>query len=69
MKIMVKTKTTIDGETYDDYSSVLDMPGSAADFGVFVDNGGLTITALNEVADGGWHWSQVNAACEPVTLK
>lgn len=51
LKIMVKTRTTIDGETYDDYNSTLDMPMSA-DFDVFVDNGGLTISALNEVADG-----------------
>lgn len=51
VKIQVKTKTTIEGETYDDYTSKLDMPDSA-DFGMYVDNGGLVISALNEVSDG-----------------
>lgn len=51
MRIQVKTKTTIDGETYDDYSSRLEIPDSA-DFDMYVDNGGLVISALNEVSDG-----------------
>ncbi len=33
-----------------DYSSRLEMPPSA-DFDVYVDNGGLVISAINEVAD------------------
>ena len=52
MIIQVKTRTTIEGETYDDYSSRLEMPDSA-DFDISIDNGGLVISALNEVADGG----------------
>ncbi len=51
MKIQVSTRTTIDGETSVDYSSRLEMPPSA-DFEVYVDNGGLVISALNEVSDG-----------------
>ncbi|HMK47159.1 MAG TPA: hypothetical protein VK436_11085 [Methanocella sp.] len=51
MKIQVKTKTTIEGETYDDYSSRLEMPDTM-DFDILVDNGGLVISALNEVSDG-----------------
>jgi hypothetical protein len=50
LKIQVSTRTTIDGETSVDYSSKLEMPPSA-DFDVYVDNGGLVISALNEVAD------------------
>ncbi len=50
MKIQVSTKTTIDGETSVDYSSKLEMPPSA-DFDVYVENGGLVISALNEVAN------------------
>ncbi len=46
----MSTRTTIDGETSVDYSSKLEMPPSA-DFDVYVDNGGLVISALNEVAD------------------
>jgi len=46
----LSTKTTIDGETSVDYSSKLEMPPSA-DFDVWVDNGGLVISALNEVAN------------------
>jgi hypothetical protein len=46
----VNTKTTIDGETSVDYSSKLEMPPSA-DFDVYVENGGLVISVLNEVAD------------------
>lgn len=48
----MSTRTTIDGETTVDYSSKLDMPPSA-DFDVYIDNGGLVISALNEVADSG----------------
>jgi len=51
MRIQVKTRTTIEGETYDDYSSRLEVP-DAADFDILVDNGGLVISALNEVSDG-----------------
>ncbi|WP_424357646.1 hypothetical protein [Methanocella sp. MCL-LM] len=51
VKIQVKTKTSIDGETYDDYSSKLEIPNSS-DFEMYVDNGGLVICALNEVSDG-----------------
>ncbi len=47
----MKTRTTIEGETYDDYSSRLEVP-DAADFDILVDNGGLVISALNEVSDG-----------------
>jgi hypothetical protein len=47
----VSTRTTIDGETSVDYSSKLEMP-PGANFDVSVDNGGLVISALNEVADG-----------------
>ena len=50
LKIQVNTKTTVDGETSVDYSSKLEMPPSA-DFDVYVDNGGLVISAINEVAD------------------
>lgn len=46
----MSTKTTVDGETSVDYSSKLEMPPSA-DFDVWVDNGGLVISALNEVAN------------------
>jgi len=46
----LSTKTTVDGETSVDYSSKLEMPPSA-DFDVWVDNGGLVISALNEVAN------------------
>ena len=47
----MKTRTTLEGETYDDYSSRLEVT-DAADFDMFVDNGGLVISALNEVSDG-----------------
>ena len=50
LKIAVNTKTTVDGETSVDYTSKLEMPPSA-DFDVYVDNGGLVISAINEVAD------------------
>ncbi len=50
LKIAVSTKTTVDGETSVDYTSKLEMPPSA-DFDVYVDNGGLVISAINEVAD------------------
>jgi len=51
LKILVNTKTTVDGETSADYSSKLEMPPSA-DFDIYVDDGGLVISAINEVADG-----------------
>jgi hypothetical protein len=51
LKILVSTKTTVDGETSVDYSSKLEMPPSAG-FDVYVDNGGLVISALNEVSEG-----------------
>ena len=51
LKIAVNTKTTVDGETSVDYTSKLEMPPSA-DFDVYVDNGGLVISVLNEVSDG-----------------
>jgi hypothetical protein len=41
----------VDGETSVDYSSKLEMPPSAG-FDVYVDNGGLVISVLNEVSDG-----------------
>ena len=47
----MNTKTTVDGETSVDYSSKLEMPPSAG-FDVYVDNGGLVISAISEVADG-----------------
>jgi len=51
VKIQIKAKTTIEGETYDDYSSKLEVPDTM-DFDILVDNGGLVISALNEVSDG-----------------
>ena len=51
LKILVNTKTTVDGETSMNYASTLEMPASA-DFDVYIDNGGLVISAVNEVAEG-----------------
>jgi hypothetical protein len=51
LKILVNTKTTVDGETSVDFSSKLEMPQDA-EFDVYLDNGGLVISALNEVSDG-----------------
>lgn len=47
----MKTRTTIEGETYDDYNSSLEMPDSS-DFDITLENGGLVIGALNDVSDG-----------------
>lgn len=41
----------MDGETSVDYSSKLEMPQSA-EYDILVENGGLVISALNEVSDG-----------------
>lgn len=54
MRIVIRTKTTVDGETSEDFSSRLDMP-SSSDFDVSIDNGGLVITGINDAsssADG-----------------
>ena len=55
LKITFNSKTykrlSVEGETSVDYSSKLEIPESA-DFDVYVDNGGLVICAINEVADG-----------------
>jgi hypothetical protein len=51
LKILVNTKTTIDGETSVDYSSKLEMPPTA-EFEVYVGDGGLVISVVNDVSDG-----------------
>jgi hypothetical protein len=54
MRIVIKTKTTVDGETSEDFSSRLEMP-TYSDFDVSIDNGGLVITGINDAsssADG-----------------
>ena len=51
LKILVNTKTTVDGETIWDYGSKLEVPPTS-EFDVYLDDGGLVITALEHSADG-----------------
>jgi hypothetical protein len=50
IRIVIKTKTSVDGETSEDFSSKLDMPGTS-DFDVSFDNGCLVVYGINEASD------------------
>ncbi len=50
LRIVIKTKTTVDGETSEDYSTNVEIP-VLSDFDVYFDNGGLVISGINEAND------------------
>lgn len=50
LRIVIKTKTTVDGERLDEISSQMDMP-ETSNFNISIDNGGLVMSCINEASD------------------